>query len=170
MRRLDNRSRMSGDVHVRFCESLRGQFPWATLLIVTSDSPEVLITKVRPAIETFLQERGLLLSEEKTRITHIDDGFDFLGFNVRKYNGKLLIKPAKKSVKSLLDKIRQIVCSNLSSKTEHLIYQLNPVLRGWANYFRHQVSKDAFSYIAHQLFWILGRWMRAISLINCSGF
>jgi len=133
---------------------------YADDFIVTSDSPEVLITKVRPAIETFLQERGLLLSEEKTRITHIDDGFDFLGFNVRKYNGKLLIKPAKKSVKSLLDKIRQIVCSNLSSKTEHLIYQLNPVLRGWANYFRHQVSKDAFSYIAHQLFWILGRWMR----------
>lgn len=89
---------------------------------------------MKPAIEVFLQERGLLLSEEKTKITHINDGFDFLGFNVRKYsNGKLLIKPAKKSVKSLLDKVRQIVKSNLSSKTEEVIYQLNPVLRGWAN-------------------------------------
>ena len=89
---------------------------------------------MKPAIEVFLQERGLLLSEEKTKITHINDGFDFLGFNVRKYsNGKLLIKPAKKSVKSLLDKVRQIVKSNLSSKTEEVMYQLNPVLRGWAN-------------------------------------
>ena len=134
---------------------------YADDFIVTSDTPEVLITKVKPAIEAFLQERGLQLSEEKTKITHINDGFDFLGFNVRKYsNGKLLIKPAKKSIKSLLDKVREIIKSSLSSKTEDLIRQLNPILRGWANYFRHHVSKDTFNYIDQRLFWILGHWMR----------
>ena len=134
---------------------------YADDFIVTSDSPEVLVTKVKPAIEAFLQERGLLLSEEKTKITHINEGFDFLGFNIRKYsNCKLLIKPAKKSVKSLLEKVRWIVKSNLSSKTEQLISRLNQVLRGWANYFRHQVSKDTFHYIDYQMFWILGRWIR----------
>jgi len=134
---------------------------YADDFIVTSDTPDVLVTKVKPAIEVFLQERGLLLSEEKTKITYIYEGFDFLGLNIRKYNnGKLLIKPAKKSVKSLLDKVREIVHSNLTSKTEHLISQLNPVLRGWTNYFRHYVSKETFSYIDHQLFLILGRWIK----------
>ncbi len=132
---------------------------YADDFIVTSDRRDVLDNKVKPAIIAFLQERGLLLSEEKTKITHIESGFDFLGFNVRKYDGKLLIKPAKKNVKSLLDKVRQIVKSNGTSKTELLIYQLNSVLRGWANYFRHVVSKKIFSYIDEQLFWILGRWM-----------
>ena len=67
--------------------------------------------KVKPAIEAFLGERGLELSTEKTSITHIDDGFDFLGFNIRKYAGKLLIKPAKASVKVFLGDIRQFIKS-----------------------------------------------------------
>jgi hypothetical protein len=59
---------MSGDVHVRFCESLRGQFPWATRLIVTPETPEILEERVKPAVEAFLQARGLSLAQEKTHI------------------------------------------------------------------------------------------------------
>ena len=73
---------------------------YADDFIITGASKEVLEEKVKPAVETFLWERGMELSVEKTHITHINDGFDFLGFNVRKYAGKLLIKPAKASVKA----------------------------------------------------------------------
>jgi RNA-directed DNA polymerase len=75
--------------------------------VVTSTSKEVLESRVQPAIRRFMAERGLELAEEKTRITHIAEGFDFLGQNVRKYDGKLLIRPARKSIKSLLEKVRE---------------------------------------------------------------
>jgi RNA-directed DNA polymerase len=68
---------------------------YADDFIVTANSKELLENKIQPVIEKFLKERGLTLSEEKTRITHIDEGFDFLGFNIRKYKGKLLTKPSK---------------------------------------------------------------------------
>ena len=99
---------------------------YADDFIITSSSKEVLETKVKPLVESFLRERGLELSREKTKITHIDDGFDFLGVNVRKYKGKCIIKPSKKSVKSFLADIRETIKSNPAVKTEHLIYLLNP--------------------------------------------
>jgi RNA-directed DNA polymerase len=82
--------------------------------------------RVKPAVEAFLQARGLSLAQEKT---HIDTGFKFLGFNIRKYKGKLLIKPDKSSVKSVLDKVRVIIKSHPTAKTENLIRQLNPIIR-----------------------------------------
>jgi RNA-directed DNA polymerase len=63
-----------------------------------------LETDIKPRIESFLAKRGLTLSPEKTKVVDIEEGFDFLGQNVRKYKGKLLITPAKKSVKALLYK------------------------------------------------------------------
>jgi RNA-directed DNA polymerase len=77
--------------------------------IVTCSNRDTLELQVKPAIEDFLAERGLVFAPEKTLITHIDQGFDFLGQNVRKYNGKLLIKPARKSVKALLRKVSSII-------------------------------------------------------------
>ena len=77
---------------------------YADDFIVTGKSPETLRNEVMPLIKDFLAERGLQLSEEKTVITHISDGFDFLGQNIRKYNGKLLIKPSKNAIKSFLKK------------------------------------------------------------------
>jgi RNA-directed DNA polymerase len=115
--------------------------------------------RVKPAVEAFLQARGLSLSEEKTHITHIDTGFKFLGFNIRKYKGKLLIKPDKSSVKSVLDKVREIIKSYPTAKTENLIRQLNPVIRGWTNYFRHTVSKKVFSTVDSQIFQMLMKWI-----------
>ena len=132
---------------------------YADDFIITGTSKEVLETQVKPAVVAFLRERGLELSEEKTRITHIDDGFDFLGFNVRKYTGKLLIKPSKPAVKRFLDKIRALIKANSAAKTEELIRQLNSKLRGWANYYRHEVSKKTFAYADSQVFLALIAWI-----------
>lgn len=87
---------MSREVHVRFREHLRGRFPRVTRLVVSGISPEVLQNEVLPLIKEFMAERGLELSAEKTLITSIEIGFDFLGQNVRKYRGKILIKPSRK--------------------------------------------------------------------------
>ena len=160
MRRLDDKSRMSGDVHVRFRERLEGRFLWATRLIVTGDSKELLRDEVKPVIEAFLSDRGLELSAEKTHIVPIEEGFDFLGQHVRKYNGKLIIKPAKKAVKGLLAKVGGILKRNVSSKPAEVIRQLNPVIRGWANYHRHVCSKDTFSHVDCQIRQQVWRWAK----------
>ena len=107
----------------------------------------------------FLRERGLTLSEEKTLITHISEGFDFLGFNVRKYNGTLLIKPSSKSQKRFTEKLHEVVFKkNKAVAKQKLIEELNPVLRGWGNYYRGVVSKNTFSKIDHILTNQLKRW------------
>jgi len=132
---------------------------YADDLVVTASSKEVLEQQVKPAIEAFLAERGLELSLEKTRITHIDEGFDFLGFNIKKYQGKLLIKPSRQNIKNVLAEARSIIKSNPTAKTENLIWQLNPVLRGWANYYRHVVSKKAFARIDDGIHHAIRRWI-----------
>ena len=133
---------------------------YADDFIVTGDSEELLRDEVKPVIEAFLADRGLELSKEKTRIVRIEEGFDFLGQHVRKYNGKLIIKPAKKAVKSVLAKTGEILKRNVSSKTADVIRQLNPVIRGWANYHRHVCSKDTFSHVDWQIWRQVGRWVR----------
>ena len=132
---------------------------YADDFVVTADSMELLRDKVQPLVETFLSERGLQLSPEKTTITHIEDGFDFLGQNVRKYsNGKLLIKPSRKNVQTFLEKVRGIFKVNMQATAGNLIVQLNPLLRGWANYHRHVNSKQTFTRIDHVIFQRLWRW------------
>ena len=111
---------------------------------MTGASKEILEQKVKPAVVQFLEERGLKLSEEKTVITHITEGFNFLGQNVRKYGQKLLIKPTRQSVRSVLEKARERIKKGHGNKAEVLIRKLNPLLRGWANYHRHVVSKRLF--------------------------
>ncbi len=133
---------------------------YADDFVVSGSSKELLEEKVKPVIEEFLKERGLTLSDEKTTITSIDKGFDFLGFNVRKYNGKLLIKPSKKNVCTFLNGIRGIIKTNPTCKTETLIYILNPKIRGWANYYRHVVSKETFSKVDHEIFLATWNWAK----------
>ncbi|ETW99291.1 MAG: hypothetical protein ETSY2_41235 [Candidatus Entotheonella gemina] len=115
---------------------------YADDFIISGSSYELLEQEVKPLVEQFLRQRGLELSPEKTRITHIEDGFDFLGQNVRKYVGKLLIKPARKKVKTFLGKVRQVVKANKQATAVNLIAQLNPMIRGWTNYHRHVMSQD----------------------------
>ncbi len=133
---------------------------YADDFVITGDSKEILENKVMPIVVTFLKERGLELSPQKTKITHVDDGFDFLGFNIRKYKGKLLIKPSKKNVKSFLDNIRSLIKSSATSKTENLIWQLNPRIRGWANYFCHVVAKETFNYVDNCIFKTTMGWIK----------
>jgi len=131
---------------------------YADDFIITGHSKEWLEHEVRPAVTEFLAERGLVLSPEKTRITHIKDGFDFLGWNIRKYNGKLLMKPSKANVNAHLDKVREIIKANKTAKQANLIRLLNPVLRGWANYHSHAVAKKAFNRVDHEVWSMLWRW------------
>jgi RNA-directed DNA polymerase len=126
--------------------------------IITGSSYDLLEQEVKALVEQFLRPRGLELSPEKTRITHIEDGFDFPGRHVRKYAGKLLIKPARKNVKAFLGKVRKIVKANKQATTANLIAQLNPVIRGWANYHRHVVSKATFSAADTAIFAVLWSW------------
>lgn len=124
---------------------------------VTADKRETL-EEIKVLLTKFLAERGLALSQEKTKITQVKEGFDFLGFNVRKYNGILLIKPSKKSQKRFTEKLHDIVFSHKSVSQQALIEKLNPVLRGWGNYYKYVVSKRVFSKIDHILILQLKRW------------
>ena len=131
---------------------------YADDFIVSGVSKEILEQKVKPAIEAFLAERGLEFSPEKTQIRHISQGFDFLGQNVRKYGNKLLIKPSRKSVSSLLQKVSQIFNEGKGGSQAKLIMRLNPVIRGWGMYHRHVVSSQTFSEIDTEIWSKCWRW------------
>ena len=131
---------------------------YADDFIITCTSKEWLEHEVKPAVVEFLAERGLVLSPEKTKITHIRDGFDFLGWNIRKYGDKLLMKPSKANVKAHLDKICEIINGNKTAKQTNLIRLLNPVLRGWANYHSHVVAKKTFARVDDGIWSMLWRW------------
>jgi RNA-directed DNA polymerase len=103
---------------------------------------------------------GLTLSPEKTKITHINDGFDFLGWNFRKYGGKLLIKPSKANIQSFLEDIRKTIKSRATAKQEHVINALNPKIQGWANYHKGTVAKAAFNKVDSQIWKTLWTWCR----------
>jgi RNA-directed DNA polymerase len=131
-------------------------------------------------LQSFLNLRGLKLSEEKTRIVHLSEGFDFLGFNVRHYPNqntqtgwKLLIKPAKKSVAEFREKLRHTLKRLQGSNAKCLIKVLNPIIRGWANYYRGVVSSEVFSNLDSYIFWKLRRWIskthpnKSFSWRNC---
>jgi RNA-directed DNA polymerase len=147
--------------------SLGGKFPcvnfirYADDFIITGRTKELLEGEVKPLVEQFLQKRGLELSPAKTVVTHVEQGLDFLGQNVRKYpNGKLLIKPSKKNVKVFLDGIRKTIKAALGMSAAELIDWLNPKIRGWANYHRHVVSKRVFHRVDNAIFTSLWQWAR----------
>lgn len=134
---------------------------YADDLIITASNRELLEREVTPLVKAFLQERGLSLSPEKTTITHIDDGFDFLGQNVRKYKGKLLIKPSTDSERNLLRQVREIIKDEGQRLTAYgLIRRLNPIIRGWANYHRHVVSKQTFKRVDYHIYCALWQWAK----------
>ena len=147
--------------------SLGGKYPSVNLIryaddfVITGKSKELLEGEIQPLVEQFLRERGLELSPTKTVVTPVTRGFDFLGQNVRRYsNGKLLIKPSKKNVKRFLVGIRKTIKEALGKSAADLITELNPKIRGWANYHRHVVSKRVFNRVDHLIFYKLWQWAR----------
>ena len=134
---------------------------YADDFIITGKSKRLLEEHVRPAVEAFLAERGLTLSAEKTTVTHIRDGFTFLGQTFRKTGNVLRITPAKEGVLALIRKIGTLIRTHVSAPMPALIKKLNQTLRGWGNYHRHVVASGAFSridlYVWEQLWRMLRR-------------
>jgi RNA-directed DNA polymerase len=133
---------------------------YADDFVVTGATREILEQKVRPALTAFLTERGLRLSEQKTVLTHISEGFDFLGHTVRKYGNKLLITPAKSKVEAMQKKIGELIQSAVGLTQDALLRQLNPRLRGWANYYRNGASKQTFGKLDYYVYKRIRRWMQ----------
>jgi RNA-directed DNA polymerase len=134
---------------------------YADDFIITGTSKELLRNEVQPLVAHFLSERSLELSHEKTSITHIDDGFDFLGQNVRRYGTKLLLKPSRKNVRTFLAKIDDVIQHDGGHLTAgELIERLNPKIRGWALYHRHASSKPTFAHVDNVIRRKLWRWAR----------
>ena len=131
---------------------------YADDFVVTGYSKEILEREVKPLIEEFLKERGLSLSQSKTTITHISKGFDFLGQNLRKYQGNLIIKPSRANIQTFLAKIRGLIKLHRQSTQADLIETLNPIIQGWANYHRHVCSKVTFNSVDHQIWQMLWHW------------
>ena len=133
---------------------------YADDFIITGCSKELLEDEVKPMVERFMSDRGLQLSPEKTCITHIEQGFDFLGQNLRKYGGKLLITPSKKNMHAFLENVRGEIRMNRATKQEYLIRRLNPVIRGWAYYHRHIQASSAYRKVGMVLWHSLWRWAK----------
>jgi len=140
---------------------------YADDFVVTAASKELLEDEVKPWVEQFLSVRGVALSREKTQTVHIHQGFDFLGWNFRKYvpkspyrKAKLLIKPSKKNVTAFYRKVGEIIKNSGALTQDALIGQLNPVLKGWAQYHSPVVAKQTFSKLDSLIFWRLWRWAK----------
>ena len=133
---------------------------YADDFIITGSSHSLLVNEVQPLVEEFLRERGLNLSVEKTHVTRSQDGFDFLGQHLRKYGGKLLVTPSKKNSQALLTKVRGVIEKNKSATQGNMIAQLNPIIRGWANYHCHCVASRAFDRMDFEIWRKLWRWSR----------
>ena len=135
-----------------------GLVRYADDLVVTAPTREVLSTYVVPKLTAFLGERGLQLSEAKTRIVHVDEGFNFLGFTVQRHKGVVLTRPQKEKVVRHLRTIHDYLRQRRQATPSQIIGDLGPVIRGWANYYRHGASKRAFHSADHHVQAKLWRW------------
>lgn len=163
---LDGLQRVLADKYKRRTIKGKHYSPMVNLIryaddfIITSENREVLETEIKPLVTEFLAERGLTLSEEKTVITNVNDGFDFLGFNIRKFKNQILTKPSKPAQKRFLAKVRTTIKSNKACKQESLIRLLNPMITGWGNYYKHGATRDAFHWADNQVYKTLWQWAK----------
>lgn len=134
---------------VRYCDDF----------VVTADSEDT-VKEIKDLVKIFLKERGLELSDDKTLITHITDGFNFLGWNFRKIRGKLLIKPSKGSIQKFVNSVSQIIKTGKSWPQELLISKINPIIRGWTNYHRSVVSSESFHKLDNIIWEMLWKWAK----------
>jgi RNA-directed DNA polymerase len=115
---------------------------------------------IRPAVGQFLAERGLELNPQKTGIVTLGQGFDFLGFTFRRFGTLFTVKPRKEKVQRFLRHVQEILVSNKQARLRDLVVLLNPVIRGWATYYRYCNAKQTFARVDHLIFWKLWRWSR----------
>ena len=150
-----------GKVDLRFKNAHKVNFVrYADDFIVTAATKEIA-EEAKVIIRDFLKTRGLELSEEKTLISHIDDGFDMLGWTFRKFNGKLIVKPSKKSMKNFVGSLSDTILKRGKAwKQEVLIEKLNQQIRGWTNYHQSVCASEAFSHIDFVLYNLLWRWAK----------
>jgi RNA-directed DNA polymerase len=132
---------------------------YADDFVITAATKEIA-ERVKELVKNYMADRGLQLSEEKTVITHISQGFDFLGWNFRKYKGKLLIKPSKKSQQKVREKLRQVITNNKGVTQDDLIRRLNPIINGWSMYHQGTVARKVFSTIDNDVYLHLWKWAR----------
>ncbi len=133
---------------------------YADDFIITANTKEIA-EEIKELVSQFLNARDLTLSKEKTNITHIDEGFDFLGWTFRKFKGKLIVKPSKDSIKTFIRKCSTIILKEgKASSQSDLIRRLNQVIRGWTNYHKHAVASQAFSYVNNTLYLLLQKWAK----------
>lgn len=144
-------------------------------LVRYADDFVVMVAGNRTDAETLWEEvaavlapMGLRLSAEKTRVVHIEEGFDFLGWRIQRRpwrsrtTGKKAVYtyPSKKSLNAIIDKVRRLTRRARHRTLEDLLRRLNPVLRGWCTYFRHGVCSNTFGYLDHFTLWRVIRWLR----------
>ena len=139
---------------------------YADDFVILTETKEDALT-AKQDIADWLQERGLTLSEEKTRVCHLTEGFDFLGFHIQhfpvsntKTGFKLLITPSKKSVRTFTHRLKQEWKALAGHNAETAIKRLAPILRGWANYFRHCVSRERFQKMDSFMYYRILRWCK----------
>lgn len=119
--------------------------------------------RVKAALAAWLAPRGLVFNEDKTRIVHLDEGFDFLGFNIRRYRrgsnpAKLLIKPSPKAVKRVRNRLAEEMRALRGSNAGAVIARINPIIRGWSAYYRGVVSSTTFTALDSHMWKLTYRW------------
>jgi RNA-directed DNA polymerase len=132
---------------------------YADDFVALCDSRE-LAEQVKTDLTPWLAVRGLAFNEDKTRVVHLDEGFDFLGFNVRRYGPKLLIKPSKGAVKRIRKRLNDEITALRGANASAVIRTLNPIVRGWAAYYRGVVSTETFQSLDHYLWHLTYKWVR----------
>lgn len=150
-----------GKEDIRFKNAHKVNFiRYADDFIVTAATKEIA-EEAKQIVSQFLKERGLELSEDKTVITHINDGFDMLGWTFRKFKGKLIVKPSKKSIKSFVASLSDTIRNHAKAwEQEVLIEKLNKQIRGWANYHQSVCASEAFAHIDYVLYELLWQWAK----------
>ena len=120
--------------------------------------PRQQALEVKARLAAWLAPRGLAFNEDKTRVVSLDEGFDFLGFNVRRYRGKPLIRPSTAAIRRIRKRLRTELRSLRGHNARAVIRRLNPIIRGWAAYYRTQVSSQAFAALDHYLWGLTYKW------------
>jgi RNA-directed DNA polymerase len=114
--------------------------------------------EVKARLAAWLTPRGLAFNDDKTKVVSLSEGYDFLGFNARRYRAKLLIKPSQAAVRRIRKRLRDELRSLRGSNAQAVIKRLNPIIRGWAAYYRTQVSAEAFGSMDSYLWKLTLKW------------